>query len=133
IFFISFAIYLITLPHSIFFGDSPEFMASAATLGIPHPPGYPAYVLMAKLFTFLPFGNLEFRIGIFSVLSASLSLVVFYFLFMKAAKTLYPGTGILNQWIGWITALILGFSGLFWSQAIMAKVYMPLVLVTLLI
>jgi dolichol-phosphate mannosyltransferase len=122
LFFISLIVYVATLPRTIFFGDSPEFMATAGSLGIAHPPGYPLYALIGKLFTFIPLGNLEFRIGLFSALSASLALVVFYFLFLKIAKV---------RTIAFVTALILGFSPLFWSQAIMAKVYMPSLLVTL--
>lgn len=121
-FFISLFTYTATLPKTIFFGDSPEFMASAATLGIPHPPGYPLYAIIGKLFTFLPWQNLEFRIGLFSALCGSLSLVVFYFLFLKIVK---------NRSIAFVTSLILGFSTLFWSQAIMAKIYVPYLLILL--
>ncbi|HEX9502948.1 MAG TPA: glycosyltransferase [Patescibacteria group bacterium] len=124
LFLISNVIYITTLPRTIFFGDSPEFMASAATLGVPHPSGYPAYVLLAKLFTFLPFGNLEFRVGLFSALTASLALVVFYFLFLKISN---------NYLAAFATGLILAFSNIFWSQAIMVKVYVPFLLVTLVI
>ncbi len=124
LFLVSLAVYIYTLPRTIFFGDSPEFMASASSIGIPHPPGYPAYVLLAKLFTFLPFGNVEFRIGLFSAVCASLSLVVLYYLLRKVID---------NQWISFSAALAFGFTNLFWSQAIMAKVYVPLVLLALLI
>ncbi len=123
-FFISLYVYTITLPKTIFFGDSPEFMAQAATLGIAHPPGYPLYGLMGKLFTFLPWQNLEFRIGLFSAVCASLSLVIFYFLFLKITS---------NRIVSFVTSLILGFSSLFWSQAIMAKIYMPFLLILLVI
>ncbi len=122
LFFITFIIYLWNLPRTIFFGDSPEFMASAATLGIPHPPGYPAYVLLAKLFTYLPFGRIEFRIGLFSALCASISLVLFYFILRKIIK---------NPHVALAAALTLGFTNIFWSQAIMAKVYMPFLLIVL--
>ncbi len=124
IFFISQIIYISTLPRTIFFGDSPEFMAAADTLGVAHPPGYPTYVLSAKLFTFLPVGSVEFRIGLFSAVCASLSLVIFYFLFRRFYA---------NRFIGFAAALTLGFSSMFWSQAIMAKVYIPLTFFLLLI
>lgn len=124
IFFISLAVYIYTLPRTIFFGDSPEFMTAGSTLGIAHPPGYPAYALLAKLFTYLPFGNLEFRLGIFSAVCGSLSLVIFYFLFYKISK---------DRFGAFLTALILGFSAFFWSQAVMAKVYMPMLLLLLVI
>ncbi len=124
LFLISFLVYVLTLPHTIFFGDSPEFLAAASTLGIPHPPGYPAYALIGKLFSLLPLGSLEFRIGLFSALSGSLALVVFYFLFLRIRN---------NHTIAFVTALTFGFTSLFWSQALMAKVYMPLLLTVLVI
>ena len=124
LFLASFIIYAWTLPKTMFLGDSAEFMVSAATLGIPHPPGYPLYVLVGKIFSFLPFGNLEFRIGLFSAVCASLVLVLFYHLSLK----FFP-----NRLIAFGTALVLGFTNLFWSQAIMAKVYMPTLLIILVI
>ena len=46
--------------------DSPEFTAAAQTLGLPHPPGHPLYVLATKGFTLLPFGGIAFRVALAS-------------------------------------------------------------------
>jgi Flp pilus assembly protein TadD len=43
--------------------DSGEFLGAAATLGIPHPTGYPLYMLLGQLATLFPAGALAVRIN----------------------------------------------------------------------
>jgi 4-amino-4-deoxy-L-arabinose transferase-like glycosyltransferase len=61
-------LYLITFSPRPAFGDSVESIAGVASLGILHAPGYPAYVLAARLFSILePIGSLAFRVNLFSL------------------------------------------------------------------
>ncbi len=125
LFILTLGIYSATLPHTIFLGDSPEFITVGSTLGIPHPSGYSAYVILAYLFTFLPFGTLAFKVSFFSAISASIGLVFFYLLLAGIAKKLKPNLSLLTIYgVSFSAALILAFSEIFWSQAIMAKAYM---------
>jgi hypothetical protein len=68
---IPFLIYILTLAPSVTFFDSGEFLTAIQYLGSPHSPGYPLFVLYAKPFTWLPFGNIAFRINIATAVSAS--------------------------------------------------------------
>jgi len=45
--------YLLVSPAGFSLGDGPELAASAAVLGVPHPPGYPLFVNLGHLFAAL--------------------------------------------------------------------------------
>jgi hypothetical protein len=48
-------------------GDSGELSAAAWNLGVPHNPGYPLFLLLAKAFaTVLPLGSVALRVALFS-------------------------------------------------------------------
>ena len=52
--------------------DGGDLIAAAATLGVPHPSGYPTYVLLAQLFLrVLPLGEPAYRVHWLSALSAA--------------------------------------------------------------
>ena len=114
IFSFTLAIYILTLSRSIYFGDSGEFITVAKTLGIPHPPGYPLYTMLAHLFTYLPFGNLAFRVNLFSAVTSSLTVVVVYFICLKLTK---------NRIASASASLFLAFSYLFWLYSLVAEVF----------
>ncbi len=63
-----FGLYLIRLHPGISWGDGPELTAAAATLGVPHPPGYPFYTLLGKLTAYIPLGAVAWRLNLLSAL-----------------------------------------------------------------
>ena len=65
--------YVVTLAPTVTFWDAGEFIAAAKTLGIPHPPGTPLFVMIAHVWALLfPIGEYAFRTNFLSaLLSAS--------------------------------------------------------------
>ncbi|MFZ2951030.1 MAG: DUF2723 domain-containing protein, partial [Desulfuromonadaceae bacterium] len=79
-FVLPFAVYIITLAPSVTFFDSGEFLTATASLGSAHSPGYPLFLMYAKPFTWLPLGNIAFRINIATAVSSSLACLMVYIL-----------------------------------------------------
>ncbi len=95
-------------------GDSGEFISTAHTLGIAHPPGYPLYIILAKIFTYIPLGNIAFRVNLMSVLCASIAGI---FLFLLLEDIFH------SDFFSFAGALLFISTRTFWSQATVAEVY----------
>src|SRR5919107_851559 len=67
------AVFVLTLAPTVTFWDAGEFIAAAKTLGIPHPPGTPLFVMIAHVWAKLvPVGEFALRTNLLSaVLSAA--------------------------------------------------------------
>lgn len=116
---IALTLYLLTLAPTVLYYspetfDSAHLQVVAATLGIPSYTGYPTYAMLAHLFTYLPVGDVAYRVNLASAVFGALAVAVVY----AAARGL--GAGRLGAAAG---ALALGFSQTFWSQAVIAEVY----------
>ncbi len=108
------AVYLVTLAPTAVDGDGGELVSAAYYLGIPHPTGYPLYMLLARLFIFLPFSNPAVRVGVLSALAASGA--VFAVAWAAARLTRSTLAGI-------AAGLAAGLNRPMWSQATIAEVY----------
>jgi hypothetical protein len=73
VFALSLFVYVRTLVPGPTFGDWAEMQFVPSQLGIPHPTGYPLYILVGKLFSLLPFGSLAIRAELLSAASAAAS------------------------------------------------------------
>jgi len=79
LFLVIFGIYIYTSPRiQTSYADSEELIAAAYTLGVPHPPGYPLFPLIGKLFALIPIGTIAFRFSIFSSFFSTLTVVLVY-------------------------------------------------------
>ncbi|MCX7918941.1 MAG: DUF2723 domain-containing protein [bacterium] len=135
-FSLSFIVYWKTLAPTVSFGDSGDFISAAYVLGICHPPGYPLYLLSAKLFSWLPIGaNIAFRINLLSAFCAGLAVSLLYLLILRVQQWFYPNDELLREnrnieipeWIkhsiAILGALSFAFTSSFWSQAVIAEVH----------
>ena len=67
-----FLLYAAGASRTIYVGDSGELVTAVHLLGIPHPSGYPLYVMLGKLWTLLvPAGSIAFRMSLFSAACAA--------------------------------------------------------------
>ncbi|MCB0211925.1 MAG: DUF2723 domain-containing protein [Anaerolineae bacterium] len=115
--------------------DSGDLAAAVATLGVPHPPGYPTYVLAGYAWSRLPFGgDLAYRLNLFSAVGAALAagltaLTVMQWRQWPTMPPVSPLSGSLTEGalcIGaGVAGLFLAFAPLVWSQATITEVYAP--------
>ncbi len=119
----SFSVYAATLPRTVSFEDSAEFVTAAATFGLPHPSGFPLYVLLARIFVWLPFGTIPWRVALFSAVCASGAVVLAFILARRLAASVGAPLTRLSGLAMSAVLLQLAFSEIWWSQAIYAKVY----------
>jgi hypothetical protein len=66
-------LYAATAARDVVVGDSGEFLAAAARLGVAHPPGYPLLVLLGHACSWLPIGPLAFRINFLAVVCGAVT------------------------------------------------------------
>jgi len=109
-----FALYLRTLLPSVGQADTFEFQVVVPRLAVAHPTGYPLYVLLGKLFTLLPLGNVAWRVNLASAVFATAAVLVLYALLLRLTARWLPA---------FLAALAFAFSSTFWSQAVVAEVY----------
>jgi hypothetical protein len=113
-FIISLAVYIKTLAPTVTWGDSGELITAAYTLGVAHPSGYPTYTLLGKLFTFIPFGSIAWRVNFMSAIFAAFGILFLYLVLYKMTN---------SKRGSFIATLVFAFSSTFWSQAVLAEVY----------
>ncbi len=107
-----FALYAATAPHMVLLEDDGGFILSSYFLGVEHPPGFPLYTLIGHLFSKLPFGSVAYRVHLASAFFGALTGSAVWLV----ARRLMPG-----HLPAYLAAFGLGFSPVFWSQAIIAK------------
>lgn len=101
--------------------DSGDLLAASVTLGIPHPTGYPLFVLLGRLATFLPVGSIAFRINLVAAVAAAVSV----YALVRLACALAPEAS--RHWIPALAAaacaLLYASSRGAWSQSVLSEVY----------
>lgn len=105
---IAFVVYLRTMLPGVSVGDWAEMQFIPAQLGVPHPTGYPVYVLTGWLFSLLPVGSVAFRAGLLSVVAASGAVAVTVLIASRLGA---------RPVIAAAVGLALAFTGTLWLEA----------------
>jgi len=142
VFVISLAVYAYTVAPSVTLEDSGELVVAADYLGVPHPPGYPIWTILAWLFQWL-FHWARFQGHPNPALGVGLMSAFFGALLAGNTALLVSRSGIdmlqfrrheedspltltekIISWVSGVSAgLLLAFCPFIWSQAVIAEVY----------
>jgi hypothetical protein len=117
LFLLTFLVYLKTLAPGVYGFDSAELASGVFSQGVVHPPGYPLYLLIGKLFTFLPVRDVAYRLNLMSAVFASVTVLILYWTIENIIQ---------NRFAAWCSAFLFAVSNYFWQMALVAEVYTPL-------
>ena len=117
------ALYVVTLAPTTAMWDASEYITAAYTLGIPHPPGNPLFVLLGRVASLIPVGNVAYRVNLLAAVCSALAAGIW---FLVAER-------VLAQWIevkwvrrtGAVLAAVLSATAFtVWNQSVVnEKVY----------
>ncbi len=128
LFISSFSVYLFTALPSIYWRDAPEFQAIGFLVDIAHPAGSPLYAVIAKLFTFIPFGSIAFKVTLVSCFFGAVISVLTYYILLYILEHLsrHKNEHCSKKHLALIslmTTLLFSFSNALWENATVPEVY----------
>ncbi len=113
-----FIAYIATLAPGVTYWDAGEFQAAIKTLGIPHPPGTPLYILVGNVWAklFAPLFGFSYAVNLLSAVCTAAACGVFAYLMARWTRDHWAAIG------GGITA---GLMSSVWLNANETEVYSP--------
>jgi hypothetical protein len=111
---VPFLAYLRTMAPTVYGLDSAELTTGAYWLGIIHAPGAPLYLLLGHLFTWLPLGDVGYRLNLLSACAATLTALFVYHILLHLTR---------QRVISLLTTWYLAFTYYFWISALFAELY----------
>lgn len=111
---LAFIVYLRTLAPTVMWYDMGEFATGAYVLGIAHNTGYPLLMLVGKLFTLLPVGDVAYRVNLMSATFGALTVLGIYLIVFQLTRS-RPAASV--------AALTIAFTSTLWSNATWATSY----------
>src|SRR3954466_325957 len=119
-----FILYLLTLAPSTAMWDTSEYITAAYTLGLPHPPGNPLFVLIGRVFAILPIAStVALRINVLAAICSAVSAGMWFLITERVLVSWFSA-----RWQrivgGALAALIGATSFTVWNQSVVnEKVY----------
>jgi tetratricopeptide (TPR) repeat protein len=133
VFLVTFGVYVATLAPNVTLEDSGELITAATKFGVGHPPGYPLWTMSGFLLTHLvPWGNLAWKMNLLDAIIGAFSNAILTLL------VCHSGRWLLQRWAqpehqaavrpyvfyaGLLAGLVIGFSDVMWSQAVISAVH----------
>ena len=115
-----FVLYLRTLAPTVLYYADPNMLDAVmlqmqvAVLGITHPTGYPTYLTLSHLFTYLPVGDVAYRVNLASATYGALAVGIVFGAGYLLSRRIVAAA---------VAAVAFGLGGAIWSQAVIAEVY----------
>jgi thioredoxin-like negative regulator of GroEL len=133
---LTFAGYWSTLAPSVTLEDSGGFLTAAHNLGVPHPPGYPVWTMLAWVWqSIIPLGSIAWRVNLLSAFLGALAVGFAALLISKSGRVMASRCSFLQRieskhavpriiLASSVSAsLLLAFSPVMWSQSVITEVY----------
>ncbi|MEZ4770207.1 MAG: DUF2723 domain-containing protein, partial [Caldilineales bacterium] len=113
-------VYLLTAPPGLTWAhdsaDGGDLIAAVVSGGLPHPSGYPTYLLLATPLARLPWHTPAWRVTLLSALAGAAAAAWV----AATVQALLPGRAVVPAVVAGLT---LAFSRVFWGQSTVAEVY----------
>ena len=129
VFLVSFLVYYDTMAPTVSFWDCGEFIATSHTLGVPHPPGSPLFLIIGRVFSMIPFSpDIAFRVNLISVLVSAFAVMLLYLIIVKIVAHWRGGIkensdAIIAFGGALVGTLTFAFTDSHWFNAVEAEVY----------
>src|SRR5581483_4783845 len=109
-----FALYVQTLVPGVMDADQGELQYIPVILGIPHPTGFPLYVLLGFLWSHLPIGSVAYRMNLLSAVFGALAIGLLFVALSRQKLRTVAALG---------AAMTLALLPPFWEHSTLAAVY----------
>lgn len=130
---VTFSVYIGSIAPHVTLEWSGLYSVSAVYGGVGPPPGYPLWTICGWLFTkLIPFGNIGWRLAVFSALAAAGACGLIAFLISRIGGKICPVIAPLLSRkqeafarivAGMLGACAFGFDGAFWTTAVIVEVW----------
>ena len=108
VFLIALAVFVRTMLSGSSFGDWGEMQLIQNQLGVPHPTGYPLYMLLGKLVSLIPIGSYAWRADLLSAVAGAGAAAVSVLIAMRLG---------VRPFIAAVAGLTLAMTGTLWLEA----------------
>jgi hypothetical protein len=119
-------VYAASLAPTVTYWDSGEFLSAIRTLGIPHPPGTPLYILIANVWAkvFSPMFGFAYSVNLLSAVSTAIACGIIAHLMLRWTA---------DKWAAAAGGILAGLMSSVWLNANETEVYSPSLLLSLIL